>query len=667
MILILRKKEWEILKILWKNRNQYTSSQEMAMLIGASDKTIRKYTNFLKSSLKGHGAEIQAKQGNGYQLVITQPVIFAEFREQETKKHADYKIATNVDDNSDRKKYIINKLFLESVILKRNEIEKDLHISSTVVFKLIADIRSLLAEYDISVVNTKKGLEIRGSELKQRQFLVDYFFSRKFNSSFMINLQNTVFDSSINLGEITVIVLDEIRNADLYVSDFVIENLIVHIALMVQRLRNGNTLMRHLLDDLDKQGKNYQVAKNIYDRLVRSFPDIRIPEVEAEYISIHLISRNNKKLSIKNTEVDKEIKTAINNFSELVNGRIQNDSILYKGLVDHFNQLLIRLQNQIEISNPVLRDVEKYYSEELAITKKSFQSIADILDYPINDNEWSYVTLHMIAAMERYSNSQKIRVLIMCATGVGSAQVMKNRLEREFGNALSISKVISYYELDEKVLNEVDLVISSINVDGLYLPVPVINVSVIINDSDIKNIKKFVNIKTDNKRKLSNSDHKYEHIQNEYVFYNCFSEDRFIVTHKENINKEKMLSHMIALLEDNPQTNFNEMFLREIKIRETYGPIIFNNILAIPHPTKPLTKDEKIVVAIIKKGLYWDSENPNIRFIFLLSPSITNNKNMRQVSNSLAKIIENKSLEDELLNINNYNDFKNIMLKILSL
>ncbi|MHA7802759.1 PTS sugar transporter subunit IIA [Aerococcus tenax] len=87
----------------------------------------------------------------------------------------------------------------------------------------------------------------------------------------------------------------------------------------------------------------------------------------------------------------------------------------------------------------------------------------------------------------------------------------------------------------------------------------------------------------------------------------------------------------------------------------------------MPHPTKPLTKDEKIVVAIIKKGLYWDSENPNIRFIFLLSPSITNNKNMRQVSNSLAKIIENKSLEDELLNINNYNDFKNIMLKILSL
>ncbi|KAA9289447.1 transcription antiterminator, partial [Aerococcus mictus] len=483
---VYKRQEWEILKILWKDRNQYTSSQEMAMLIGASDKTIRKYTNFLKSSLKGHGAEIQAKQGNGYQLVITQPVIFAEFRERETKKHADYKIATNVDDNFDRKKYIINKLFLESVILKRNEIEQDLHISSTVVFKLIADIRSLLAEYDISVVNTKKGLEIRGSELKQRQFLIDYFFSRKFNSSFMINLQNTVFDSSINLGEITVIVLDEIRNADLYVSDFVIENSIVHIALMVQRLRNGNTLMRHLLDDLDKQGKNYQVAKNIYDRLVRSFPDIRIPEVEAEYISIHLISRNNKKLSIKNTEVDKEIKTAINNFSELVNGRIQNDSILYKGLVDHFNQLLIRLQNQIEISNPVLRDVEKYYSEELAITKKSFQSIADILDYPINDNEWSYVTLHMIAAMERYSNSQKIRVLIMCATGVGSAQVMKNRLEREFGNALSISKVISYYELDKKVLNEVDLVISSINVDGLYLPVPVINVSVIINDSDIR-------------------------------------------------------------------------------------------------------------------------------------------------------------------------------------
>lgn len=47
------------------------------------------------------------------------------------------------------------------------------------------------------------------------------------------------FLEGINFAEIMIIVLDECRDAKLKLSDFVMNNLVLHIALMVQRIRSG--------------------------------------------------------------------------------------------------------------------------------------------------------------------------------------------------------------------------------------------------------------------------------------------------------------------------------------------------------------------------------------------------------------------------------------------
>lgn len=62
----------------------------------------------------------------------------------------------------------------------------------------------------------------------------------------------------------------------------------------------------------------------------------------------------------------------------------------------------------------------------------------------VSDDEWAYISLHLMAAIERYSNRHKLRVLVVCATGYGSAMMLKNRLEKEFEGRLRIVDVISY-------------------------------------------------------------------------------------------------------------------------------------------------------------------------------------------------------------------------------
>lgn len=54
-------------------------------------------------------------------------------------------------------------------------------------------------------------------------------------------VDNTFLDH-IKFADITIIVLDECRDAKLKLSDFVMHNLVLHIALMVQRIRSGYPL-----------------------------------------------------------------------------------------------------------------------------------------------------------------------------------------------------------------------------------------------------------------------------------------------------------------------------------------------------------------------------------------------------------------------------------------
>ena len=64
--------------------------------------------------------------------------------------------------------------------------------------------------------------------------------------------------------------------------------------------------------------------------------------------------------------------------------------------------------------------------------------------------------------------------------------------EKEFGGSLQIVDTISYYELSEKKLQSIDLIVSSISLSHVMFLTPVIHVSVFLNQDDIVNIRDYL-------------------------------------------------------------------------------------------------------------------------------------------------------------------------------
>ena len=79
---------------------------------------------------------------------------------------------------------------------------------------------------------------------------------------------------------------------------------------------------------------------------------------------------------------------------------------LYITLIDHVNNLVDRLEQGIKFDNSVLWDLERIYPEEYALAQRAVEMLNERLEYQIDKEEASFITLHIVNA-EMINNMNK--------------------------------------------------------------------------------------------------------------------------------------------------------------------------------------------------------------------------------------------------------------------
>lgn len=572
---------------------------------------------------------------------------------------------TQVEESVDREDYVLHKFFFEDAVQDFEELCQELYISRTTLKHVLAGIKERIIPYQLELEITHQHIQIRGKEEDIRHFIMDYFFVTSFDNTLSTMVGNT-FLEGINFAEIMIIVLDECRDAKLKLSDFVMNNLVLHIALMVQRIRSGCPLELFSIPIAIRQSDEYQVALRILYR-VEEVMGIRFPKEEANYIALHLKVKHSvgKHWQDDNTDekLQDHLKACIAKISQLTGMTLETDTNLFQGLLAHMMPLTTRLENHIQLTNPLTEEIKSQYPEIFTLTKQTFSDLLVCQKNDVSDDEWAYISLHLMAAIERYSNRHKLRVLVVCATGYGSAMMLKNRLEKEFEGRLRIVDVISYYEITEERLKTVDLIISSISLANLMFLTPVITVSVFLSNQDIETIRQFIGEQEGIKKEVSLPS-QMSLAKAEQLLTGVFSPNRFLYL-DEKISKEDLLLRMIACLDEAGTETFVEDFYHQMVLRENYSPVIYGEVLAFPHPANPMTYSEQVVVAICREPLEWDKAHQAVHFVFLLSPSKGYNHRLKYVSPGLASFVNQVELQQTLLEEPNYSKFMTVFTPLI--
>lgn len=600
-----------------------------------------------------------SKQGQGYQLEFSSEQAYRQFiQEQDLGKFAPVSGDTEIED---RYTIILNKLLFEQEPILFDDLADELYVSRSTLSHDFKKIRQLLSKYDLVVESrANKGVYVCGKERDKRRFIMNHFLGNQFLQSLHQYIQTDQFGDVIDLENLTKIVLEECREGKLSLSDFVIQNLVVHISLAVKRIKEG-----FQLSDVDWKLDNVQTERQVAKRILERVQDqvhLVFPEQEIDYITLHLISKGQTRESAQNPdkeEIRQDLLTAIQKLGLDEVYHFTADLQLIEGVVTHLVTLQVRLANHIELTNPLLADIQSQYSDVFYLTKEVLQEMTFFAHEELTDDEVAYVTLHFMAAMERYKESRKFKVLAICATGLGAAQMLKNRLKSELGNRIQVVDVIGYYEISPEKLIDIDFIVSAVDLSDLFFNIPVFTVSVFLKPTEVEAIKQAMDkmVRKSPKQATAGS------LSASTDFQSYFSKENFCIF-EEKVSKDEVLRDLADRLSQGERPTFTSHLLQLMADREEMSSVVFSEKIAVPHPVQALAGQAKVAVAICKQGLAWDENSNSVQIVFLLSPSIYGNEGLSAVTQKIVRLTENDTVQEQLINSDDFTSFMKLLKKV---
>jgi transcriptional antiterminator len=639
----------QILYILLQ-KNKKMTIKELAAKLDISKRTIRKDLKELQNYLEQENIALIIKPSAGVWLEI----------EKQDLNSLQNKFLNIFKENKqfgpERRQYHILKKIIEKNNYTVNRLAKNLCVSNATIYKDLKKIESLLNKYNLKLIKSNNNLKIEGKEKDWRKFTAELLVSFK-NQNILYDLfnqdnndsriDNEIFNSLIQLFDDIEIknliktlenILEEVESETNYLfTDQTFNGLIIHIAIGIERLKDNNSIFmnKEIIDNL-KNKKEYQIATFIANKIQEKL-NINIPKSEIAYMCLHILGSKSLENIDKNnldnllSAVEPQIISIAENIIEMAEDildvRLKDDKKLLTGLVLHLRPAVNRLKYGLSLRNPILNSIKENYPNVFGAAWAASILFEETIGVPIKEEEVGFIALHLGAALER--KNINIKLLLVCGSGIGTAQLLSSKLNENFTN-IEIIDSIAMHKLKNYDLKNIDLIISTVPITPLEKPY--LQVNPLLLEGDIKAVKK----------KLNNLVPKNNIVQTETSNNEIFNEN-LIFLDLDFKSKNNLLEYLCKQLTE--QKIVKKGFLKSVQKRENLTSTEIVNGLAIPHGDKKYVLKSKIVLARLKYPIQWsEKKSSSINFVFLLAL-----KN-REKAKKFFKIFNQIVREEEFLN-----------------
>lgn len=378
------------------------------------------------------------------------------------------------------------------------------YISESALVKELQKINLILAGFNVHLVHKDGRIGVMGNELDMRQAL-NFFLIRKgaavegFTSISEIFPSIADNDRSFIITQLTLI-QDELN---VVLVDPYTLNIFSHLYILLGRIRSIDRV--HPQKAVPTDGTNnrfYATAQLIIENISR-YTNKTIDASEVVYLSQYLLSlrymHSNDIQQVETAAPASSFDQPVLDFAQAI---IQNYPFshpinrqhLLTDLCAHIKPMLNRFQTKLVVVNPLMDEIKASYSSEFAQTKRIVNDYAkSTYQMGLSDDEVSFITLYIVKAIEE--STEKRRALLMCTTGIGTAQLLRTKLLKAIPN-LEITDVISSYSYRQdmtKYDQNADLIISTVAIPE-QSKIPIVVVSPLFNELDLQRVKVFLNV-----------------------------------------------------------------------------------------------------------------------------------------------------------------------------
>lgn len=259
----------------------------------------------------------------------------------------------------------------------------------------------------------------------------------------------------------------------------------------------------------------------------------------------------------------------------------KKESSLQQSLYNHIISMVGRVENDVQLSNPLLEKIKESYGNIFQSVKRFSIQFEKILSHPILEDEVAFLTIHFstIVSEIKQEIQYSYRAVVICHQGIATGRLLAETL-KEFFN-IEILAVLGTRDLPVLEKLDVDLVFSTIDID--YHRRPLLVTEPIIQEEQRIRIQHFLD-EHHSGRHFSKRNNEYTTLLKEIIdlfekkmvmtetTYNEL--ERLFTKYELTINKREVQPMIQDILEDENILLTNEKFTWQEAIRYVAQPLL---------------------------------------------------------------------------------------------
>jgi len=564
-----------ILSFLVKNKNRWVTSKELAAFCNCTTRTIRNNVN----KINQENPKTIFTSRYGYQLSQINDDLTVE------------------NDQSERK----STLFL--LLLKSSEkgidlfdLAERLFIAESTLKNDLQELKTEIEHTELQIVIQRNTIKLLGTERAKRSYMISLLYKEgDYQEKIRQDIQEMI--GYISLENLEKIIKDVLDKRNILVNQYSINNIVLHYAISIERIRQGNMMTRIKKHLIPEEAYEYQIAKEITDMLSSEY-NIAFSEEELEQLALLFIGlKKESQASLKSAElqeiVESKIIKALEDVLEDVGTTylIQlKDEQFFTKLAIHLQSLYDRSQYETFTRNTGLLDIKTAYPLTFDIAVYISSLLQEQLTICFNDDEISFIALHIGSFLEIKKNENlQLTMALFIEDYHDIRKNMMKKLQEYFGNELSIQNVETEKELyNFDIILTTDRKMANKFTDSLF-------VHPILTASDLEKIKARVDFK---KKKLKNQ------VINDYVDSFIASSLYFEQIDPTGLTPEMICKHMFNRMRSKQYVTDN--FIENVEKREMMSPTSFPSGIAVPHSMEHDACKSGISIMTLQTPIIWN-------------------------------------------------------------
>ena len=628
----MKKKELAIIKLLSGQENWITSFA-MSALLNISVRSIKSYIRDINSE-------------NPNLIESSREGFLIKDKGRLTSLFAQQKVTAVPQNSQERKRYILRKLLLEAEQCNLDVLADELFISPVTLMNEIPKIKTELSDYDLTIRSRNSRISIEGLALNKKKLISKLIYEDSGNVFLSIQSMQRYFPN-YDLAAVKHIAADALHTYQHFMDDFSILNLVLHIAVTMERKR--------VFSDSDPQAWEINltpIAQNIASDIalkIKSGFGVSFSRSETNYFALLVMTRafsnciNDINIAQLSELAGEDILQLVTKMHEKMkdayNISITNSEFTVRFSL-YLKNLLARLQHRVELTSLQTLDIKHSYPLIYDAAVFIANIVTQETGHVVPEIEISYIAHHLGALIdERSFSKNEIRAVLVNPQILLNSTDLASRLSDTFESSLVLIGIASSYE-DLDLFSGYDMVITTLCGSDRAIG-PCVQISAYLTNKDVLAVSKKIEdvLKARIKSKV------------ESKLQLLFRKDLFYVD-EDLRNQDCAIERLADVLKNNGYVDAS--FKEKLFQRERVSSSAYLNI-AMPHPFEMCALSSAVAVSIHPNAILWNDRRVNI--VFMLAINAHDNLFFKDIFSFITEVISEEKKLKTILETESFEQF----------